>query len=282
MARVLPGVHPLARSPIANAAVLIAAGTLGVALLILIVVTRIPEMAGIRDLRVARSGWGFPGFGHAAKAQERIHVGSLQDLRNTVFFDPATGESIVWYAINAQGETELFQGGGLHPQTGEALKPVTPNVVQLLERRLKVLQQERVAQEERRTATARADAEIERVRKRLISQATGPANGAEERARRTAPERPSPAPRLGGDRDESRVEPEADRDRAIKYDELVSAARMLIDAGRWDEARSKAQRALHVDPRRMAARSLWAEAQTKIDARDTPATTITPSGRTRH
>jgi hypothetical protein len=45
----------------------------------------------------------------------------------------------------------------------------------------------------------------------------------------------------------------------------VSEARALIDAGRYAAARATAQRALFADPRRMAARTLWAEAQTRLD-----------------
>lgn len=55
--------------------------------------------------------------------------------------------------------------------------------------------------------------------------------------------------------------------RTSRYDDLIRAARVLVDAGRFGEGRDAAQRALHVDPRRQEARALWAEAQTRLDAR---------------
>jgi TPR repeat protein len=44
------------------------------------------------------------------------------------FFDPATGEPIVWYLKNATGQIELFDLMGFHPATGEELLPVTKEV----------------------------------------------------------------------------------------------------------------------------------------------------------
>jgi TPR repeat protein len=44
------------------------------------------------------------------------------------FFDPATGEPIVWYLKTAAGQIELFDLMGFHPATGEELLPVTKEV----------------------------------------------------------------------------------------------------------------------------------------------------------
>jgi TPR repeat protein len=44
------------------------------------------------------------------------------------FFDPATGEPIVWYLKNATGQIEFFDLMGFHPATGEELLPVTKEV----------------------------------------------------------------------------------------------------------------------------------------------------------
>jgi len=68
--------------------------------------------------------------------------------------------------------------------------------------------------------------------------------------------------------------------RARQYNQLVSDARALIDAGRYGEARARAQRAIFVDPRRMAARTLWVEAQTKLD-QSSPSAFATRPPRTR-
>jgi hypothetical protein len=46
------------------------------------------------------------------------------------FFDPTTGEPVVWYSRNDRGQIELFDLMGYHPQTGEELVPVTRDVVQ--------------------------------------------------------------------------------------------------------------------------------------------------------
>ena len=83
--------------------------------------------------------------------------------------------------------------------------------------------------------------------------------------------RASPAPRVD-------PTPDPETARTTEYNELVSAARALIDAGRYGEARMKAQRAIYVDPRRLSARALWAEAQTRLDQMSASAF---PSPRTR-
>lgn len=46
------------------------------------------------------------------------------------FFDPTTGEPVVWYSKNDRGQIELFDLMGFHPQTGEELIPVTRNIAQ--------------------------------------------------------------------------------------------------------------------------------------------------------
>ena len=293
-------IRQYARSPVARAAALMTVGTLGVALVVLVVAAWYSELFGIRH------------HGVLAAAPERVVVESLAALHDTVFFDPVTGAPVVWYTITPQGETELFRGAGRHPETGDALKPVTPAIVQLVERRLRNLEQQRAEQQARRSATARADAEIARARKRRDADASGPARLAAETAPPSLPQAPPvrasvrslpmvadasasgaarvappPVPRVDPDvstnpsraataptgRDdgitiERRAEP--DRVRAHQYDELIRAARASIDAGRYEAGRSQAQRAIQVDPRRMAARSLWAEAQTRIDAWDQP------------
>ena len=44
------------------------------------------------------------------------------------FFDPTTGEPVVWYSKNNRGQIELFDLMGFHPQTGEELVPITREV----------------------------------------------------------------------------------------------------------------------------------------------------------
>jgi hypothetical protein len=51
-------------------------------------------------------------------------------LSDPTFFDPTTGEPVVWYSKNDRGQIELFDLMGFHPQTGEELIPITREVVQ--------------------------------------------------------------------------------------------------------------------------------------------------------
>lgn len=46
------------------------------------------------------------------------------------FFDPTTGEPVVWFFKNDRGQIELFDLMGFHPQTGDELTPVTRDIVQ--------------------------------------------------------------------------------------------------------------------------------------------------------
>jgi hypothetical protein len=48
---------------------------------------------------------------------------------NTAFFDPVSGEPVIWFAKGDAGRIELFDLMGFHPQTGEELKPVDRQIV---------------------------------------------------------------------------------------------------------------------------------------------------------
>jgi hypothetical protein len=205
----------------------------------------------------------------AQAKQERLRVDSLDELRRTVFFDPVTRKPAVWYSITATGDLHLFAQPGKDPDNGEWLKPATDALVQQVERRLKTQDQERLAEAERRAATARADAEIARARRAPDARSMSGTQRERSPAQAAAPTTTAPetAPVTA-----TTALPSASTARALPaeteqtaYDALVRDARTLIDAGRYSEARAKAQRALHVDPRRMAARNLWAEAQTRLD-----------------
>jgi hypothetical protein len=49
--------------------------------------------------------------------------------REPIFFDPRTGQPIVWYYVGKADEIELFDLMGFHPETGEELLPVTKEIV---------------------------------------------------------------------------------------------------------------------------------------------------------
>ena len=284
------------------------------AMLVGIAMTQAPDTSANKPAQTDQgSRWRFPGFGNATGGQQRLDISSLEALRSTVFFDPATGEAAVWYSITADGTVELY------PRSGHRLKPVTPEIVQLLERRLRTVEQQRLVESERRAATARADAEIQKARTQANARRDGPAVAVrapaqtDSHAPPAAESRAEPGPAVAGRAQakpesstppsaaESRAEPgpatplamapgtgsdserrtarageapapidapPAGRNREVRYNELVSTARALLDAGRPEEARTQAQRAIHVDPSRSAARSLWAEAQTMVDAAD--------------
>lgn len=253
------------RAAAAFIAIRIAAGTAALALVAALVLAWL--------FRVELPGVGAslgPLTAVAQAKQERLRVDSLDELRRTVFFDPVTRKPEVWYSITATGDLHLFAQPGQDPDNGEWLKPATNALVQQLERRLKTQDQERLAEAERRAATARADAEIARARRapdarsmsgtqreRSPAQTAAPTTTAPGTAPVTATTALPPA-------STARALP-AEPEQTTAYDALVRDARTLIDAGRYSEARAKAQRALHVDPRRMAARNLWAEAQTRLD-----------------
>jgi hypothetical protein len=47
------------------------------------------------------------------------------------FFDPGTGRPVVWFYKNKNGEIELFNLMGFHPETGDELEPVSKEIVEL-------------------------------------------------------------------------------------------------------------------------------------------------------
>jgi hypothetical protein len=52
-----------------------------------------------------------------ARAPNRVQIG-----KDTVFFDPVTGNPLLWYWRRGSADYELFDGPGFHPQNGELLK----------------------------------------------------------------------------------------------------------------------------------------------------------------
>ena len=54
---------------------------------------------------------------------------TITDL-NPVFFDPRSGEPIVWYYADKTNGVEIFDLMGFHPDTGEELLPITKEVAE--------------------------------------------------------------------------------------------------------------------------------------------------------
>jgi len=80
------------------------------------------------------------------------------------FFDPRTGEPIVWFWRSKSGAIELFNLMGFHPERGEELQPVSRDVVEAFKAQVALQKQE----EERR--------EQEEERKRRPPQRIDPDN----------------------------------------------------------------------------------------------------------
>lgn len=58
--------------------------------------------------------------------------GTLKDIpsiNDGQYFDPLTGESIVWYSLRPDGSMHLFSLPGFDQTTGEILKPITKKVI---------------------------------------------------------------------------------------------------------------------------------------------------------
>ncbi|MDX8129984.1 hypothetical protein QLH52_22020 [Methylomonas sp. OY6] len=68
---------------------------------------------------------------------ERIPIDSLTQFRAMNFFNP-DGTAKVYYTVNENnGEYEVFDRKGAHPIYSSKLKPVTPEIVKAIEKRLK-------------------------------------------------------------------------------------------------------------------------------------------------
>ena len=63
------------------------------------------------------------------------------------FFDPVSGEPLVWYYQGSDGGYELFDSPGKHPRYQEEFKPVTVEVVRELERIVQAAEDAEIANE---------------------------------------------------------------------------------------------------------------------------------------
>lgn len=79
------------------------------------------------------------------------------------YFNSATGDPAVWYYETPDGTIELFDHPGFHPQSGQALKPITREVAAKYEKQEAKRQEQQQLMEEHRKQQARI--EEERMRK---------------------------------------------------------------------------------------------------------------------
>jgi TPR repeat protein len=72
-----------------------------------------------------------PGIAERLREYEKGSLPNRIDVTEPVFFDPRTGEPIVWYFKNRIGDIEIFDLMGFHPETGDELLPVSKDIVDL-------------------------------------------------------------------------------------------------------------------------------------------------------
>lgn len=63
------------------------------------------------------------------KQQKARHAPNEVDPHTYPLFDPITGEARAWYRQSDGGDYQFFDRPGFHSQTGEALKPITADVL---------------------------------------------------------------------------------------------------------------------------------------------------------
>jgi len=89
---------------------------------------------------------------------KRITVTSLEEID---FFDSISGKPKIWYYRDTDGSLEFFDGPGFHPTYKATLKPVTPDIIISLEKKIRGKQEKAAAEMEK------SEAEKER-QKRLV------------------------------------------------------------------------------------------------------------------
>lgn len=78
----------------------------------------------------------------------------LTSIENIQFFDPLTAEPKIWYHKSADGQIELFDSNGYHPQYKEKLQPIAPDIVAQIRKQLEV-EAKRLAEEAKRREALR-------------------------------------------------------------------------------------------------------------------------------
>jgi TPR repeat protein len=126
---------------------------------------------------------------------------------NTVFFDPVTGNPLLWYWRRDSGEYDFFDGPGFHPQNGDTLKPFTKDALTQyrseLDAKAKRLQEEKdrvereqkerqQAEDRRRLEQQQRDEAEQRQRQEQLQRATEAARQCDQLAAN-----PSDAHRVG-------------------------------------------------------------------------------------
>jgi tetratricopeptide (TPR) repeat protein len=100
----------------------------------------------------------------------------VQITKDTVFFDPVTGNPRLWYWRRDKGDYDFFDGPGFHPQNGQALQSFTKDSlaqyqqeIEEKERQLKA-EQERIENEQKEKAEADAKKQLEQQQKKAADE----------------------------------------------------------------------------------------------------------------
>jgi hypothetical protein len=92
---------------------------------------------------------------------------NISEIKAGKYFDMLSGEPIVWYSERPNGEIKLFSLPGYDPMTGQLLKPINKEIVEVIEKRRiqEELERKRVEEENRKNKEKKeAQEELERKR----------------------------------------------------------------------------------------------------------------------
>jgi hypothetical protein len=106
---------------------------------------------------------------------------AVQITKDTVFFDPVTGNSRLWYWRKDKGEYEFFDGPGFHPQNGQPLQSFTKDMLIQYQQEIDEKAKQLKAEQDRIEAEQKAKREAENRRQHELQK-----KAEEEQRRREA------------------------------------------------------------------------------------------------
>lgn len=154
------------------------------------------------------------------KAPNRVQI-----TKDTVFFDPVTGNPKLWYWRRDNGEYEFFDGPGFHPQNGQPLESFTQEKLKQYQSEIDERTKELRAEQDRIRAQQEAQQKAEEQQRIELQKAEeAEANKRAEQARRTT--------ELAARCDDLAANPnDAQRvGQGVSYGELRPLAAQAIDA----------------------------------------------------
>lgn len=107
----------------------------------------------------------------------------VQITKNTIFFDPVTGNPRLWYWRRDKGEYEFFDGPGFHPQNGQPLESFTRE--KLAQYQSEIDEKKSELELEQKRLQEKKDAEANAEKQRLLDQQEAEQRRLDEARRRT-------------------------------------------------------------------------------------------------